>query len=244
MCGSFVSLNRFAVRPKTQALANGEKRVVEWQRVDYLDDRIALFDTVFWEPEDTTSLRKLIFLTDAFRDKTILEIGTGSGLVSLCCLQQHAASVLATDINPNAIDCAQFNADRRGFSDRLDLRLVRQSAPEGYVVVGANERFDFIISNPPWEDDIPKTIDEFALYDPGFRLLDSILRDLRSHLKPNGSALLAYGCVSAIRAVHEIAPRYDLRVETLDSRSLDDLEEVFLPGMLLRVTPNPDPARK
>ena len=212
-------------------------RIQQWHRVDYLRGRIAQFRTVFWEPGDTTSLRKLIFLTEEFRGKRILEIGTGSGLISLCCLQAGAGRVVATDINPNAIDCARFNAAQRNYENALDLRLVRQVAPEAYSVIRPQEKFDIIISNPPWEDDVPRRIDEFALYDPGFRLLDSLLRELKRHLNSDGYALLAYGCVSAIRAVISTAARYQLKVEILDNRSLDELDEVFLPGMLLKVSP-------
>ena len=58
---------------------------VRVQYVDGFPERIAVFQTVFWEPRDTTSLRELIATTDLVRGKTVLEIGTGSGLVSLCC---------------------------------------------------------------------------------------------------------------------------------------------------------------
>ena len=227
-----------AVTRQMTSVSNEQRMIRDWKRVDYLDGRVARFHTVFWEPKDTTSLRQRIFLSDVFRDREILEIGTGSGLISLCCLQVGASRVVATDINPNAIENARFNARQRGYLDRFELRLVRESSPGAFAVIPAGEKFDYVISNPPWEDGVPNQVDDYAYYDPGFRLLDSLLAELEDRLKPGGCALLAYGCVSAIRAVYETAPRYGLRVETLDDRNLDELEEVFLPGMLLRVVPD------
>ncbi|MCA8996082.1 MAG: 50S ribosomal protein L11 methyltransferase, partial [Planctomycetaceae bacterium] len=74
--------------------------IQEWVLVDDFDQRLALFPTVFWDPRDSFSLRDLIRETDLVQDKTILEIGTGSGLISLCCLKAGASHVVATDVNP------------------------------------------------------------------------------------------------------------------------------------------------
>ena len=72
-----------------------------------------------------------------------------------------------------------------------------------YVVLSPTERFDVIISNPPWEDASPKSWSEYALYDPGFQLMESILAGFAQHAKPGGKLMLAYGCVDAILAVQE-----------------------------------------
>jgi tRNA1(Val) A37 N6-methylase TrmN6 len=100
-----------------------------------------------------------------------------------------------------------------------------------------------IISNPPWEDQHPQSIDEYALYDHGFELLDSLLSQLGERLNPGGKALLAYGNVTAIRKAIELGGKYDLNVEVLDERAIDELPENFLPGMLLEFScPAPSPS--
>lgn len=206
-------------------------------RVAELPFDIVVFDTVFWEPRDTTSLRKLIHATDLVRDRTVLEIGTGSGLVALCCLHAKARRVVATDVNPNAIANIRYNAEMLELLDRLETRRVPLQDSSAFAVLQPDERFDLIISNPPWEDDRPESIDEYALYDQGFLLLDSLLSQLADRLNPAGKALLAYGNVTAIRKAIELAPNYNLDVQVLDDRDVNDLPENFLPGMLLEVTP-------
>ncbi|MFV0444697.1 MAG: 50S ribosomal protein L11 methyltransferase [Planctomycetaceae bacterium] len=220
-------------------------RIVSWGLVDEWTQPLAIMETVFWEPDDTASLRQRIRESDAVHGKRGLEIGTGSGLLSLCCLQAGARQMVATDINPQAIQCAAYNAHRLGLANRIELRQVGLDAPGAFAVIEPTERFDLIVSNPPWEDQTPNQIAEFALYDPNFALLRSLLAGLRDHLTPTGRAWLAYGNVTGIRTLLAEAPAHGLQSRVLDERSLDTLPENFLPGMLIELVPivkDPPPA--
>lgn len=208
---------------------------------DGFPQQLAVFETVFWELRDTTSLRELIQTTDLVRGKEVLEIGTGSGLVSLCCLKAGASRVVATDVNPAAVANAMYNARNLELDERFDVRQVSLEESSAFSVIGEAERFDFIISNPPWEDQRPNAIEQYALFDERFELLRSLLADLRSHLKPGGRALLAYGCVEAVRKVKQLAAEFGLKIQILDDRNIDALEPVFLPGMLVEVIPEQRP---
>jgi release factor glutamine methyltransferase len=217
--------------------SEAEPVIRSWEYVDGFPERIAVFQTVFWEPRDTDSLRELIETTDLVRGKAVLEIGTGSGLVSLSCLRAGAATVVATDVNPNAIENARYNANLLGVADRFDARLVPLDSTSAFAALQPGETFDVIVSNPPWENALPRSIDEYALYDHDFELLRSILSAARARLNPEGRLLLAYGCRDAILTAERIAGTHGLRVRRLDDRTLDDLPEVFIPGMLLEVFP-------
>lgn len=209
--------------------------IVRWERIDGLPRDVAIMESVFWEPADTDSLRQRIFSEARLPGSTVLEIGTGSGLVSLCCLQAGALKVVATDLNLKAIENARFNAAEMGFTERLDARPVPRRAPEAWTVIKPEETFDFIISNPPWENRKPVSVEEFALYDPDFQLLKSLITGARARLRPDGRMWLAYGCVTAIRRIQEVAAEQRLSCTLLDDRSLDSLPEVFLPGMLIEI---------
>ncbi len=210
--------------------------MVRWVKVDDLPNPIVIYDMVFWEPDDTVSLRKLIREQRLVRGKRVLEIGTGSGLLSLCCLKAGASRVVATDINPNAVRNAIYNVMDMGYGSRFDCRQVPRRAPSAWSVIEPQEKFDVIVSNPPWENQKPTTVADFALYDPGFGLMISLMEGVKDHLNPGGRMLLAYGCVSAVRKVEELARIHDLNARIIDDRKLDDLPEVFLPGMLIEIT--------
>jgi release factor glutamine methyltransferase len=209
-----------------------------WQVDDFEKDMVQ-FATVFWEAEDSVSLRKLIRETNLVRDKRVLEIGTGTGLIALCCLQAGARTVVATDINPQAVANARFNwfqLEIPQTTENFDVRLVDADNSGAFAVIASDEQFDVIISNPPWEDGEVQKVEDYAFIDTHFELLESILSGLDQHLTPNGEAYLAYGCVAAIREIYRRAERHGLQVEKLDERELDNLENLFLPGMLLKIT--------
>lgn len=210
--------------------------IVQWASVPELNKDVAIMASVFWEPEDTVSLRRKISAESILKNSHVLEVGTGSGLISLCCLQAGAASVVATDLNPNAVRNALFNAREMGFAERLDVRLVPRRSPGAWTIIPPEMTFDLIISNPPWEDRKPTSVEEFALYDPNFLLLKSLVTGARQRLKPNGRMWLAYGCVTAIRKIQELAALEDLNCTILDERKLESLPETFLPGMLIEIS--------
>ncbi len=214
----------------------GDWNIREWHQVEGLPDALAQFESVFWEPDDTTSLRVYLQTEVDLSGASVLEIGTGTGLIALWCCQLGVASVVATDINPAAVANAKYNAMHLGVDDRIDVRRVSAAEPGPFVVIGQRERFDFVVTNPPWED-APVTEDAaHALYDPGFQLLDALLSDASQHLKPDGRLLLAYGARGAIQRIMEKAPMLGWKVRLYDERELDALPEVFLPGMLLELT--------
>jgi methylase of polypeptide subunit release factors len=182
------------------------------------------------------SLRKLIAETPLVKDKSVLEIGTGSGLLSLYCLKFGARKVVATDVNRLAVENARYNADQLGLGERFEVRLVPLDAPGAYSVIGASERFDLIISNPPWEDVKPEQVEHYAYYDSDFGLLRSLVAGLREHLNPDGRALLAYGSADGIAHVQRLCSEHSLRLRILDDRDPDVLPAVFVPGVLLEVS--------
>ena len=193
------------------------------------------FESVFWEPDDTVSLRKLIAEDNIADGRSVLEIGTGTGLLSLICLSNGAGPVVATDINPAAAANARYNAARLELESDLEVRLVDPESPGAFSVIKPDERFDLIISNPPWEDGTVAEPSEHAFYDPGFALMDSILEGLKKHLNPGGRCLLAYGHSPAITRLLSKAKDLGYQTKVLDDRKLESLDQDFLPGMLIEV---------
>lgn len=210
--------------------------VAQTWEIDEISSReIVQFESVFWEPDDTVSLRKLICSDQAAAHRDCLEIGTGTGLLAILCLQHAAKQVVATDINPAAVANARYNAAMLGVDANLDVRQVTAAEPDAFAVIGDNERFDLIVSNPPWEDGTIHQPADHAYYDPQFALMDSLLDGLPNHLRIDGRCLLAYGHRPAIERLLQAAAERNLITKVLDDRKLDELPTDFLPGMLIEV---------
>jgi len=97
---------------------------------------------------------------------SILEIGCGSGIVSLSAAQANPKNtVLGVDINPKAVACAQANARANGIANATFL------LSDLFSDVPASQKFDYILFNPPY---LPtsraqrlKSPEENAAYDGG-----------------------------------------------------------------------------
>lgn len=78
--------------------------------------------------------------------KTILDIGTGTGIISLMLAQKSKASITAIDIDKEAVEQASINFKASKFSDQLSA--VNLSLQE--FVRSTGEKFDLIVTNPPY----------------------------------------------------------------------------------------------
>ncbi|MDR2206568.1 MAG: methyltransferase [Flavobacteriaceae bacterium] len=79
--------------------------------------------------------------------KNILEIGSGTGLISLMIAQRNpAAKISAIDIDEHACKLASRNFENSPFKTRL------KSFHQDFKTFNPQETFDFIVSNPPYFD--------------------------------------------------------------------------------------------
>ncbi len=76
----------------------------------------------------------------------VLDLGTGSGAIALSLAREWPqAIVLATDASEEALAAARANAATLGLGDRVEFR-----AGHWLEAVGADDRFEVIVSNPPY----------------------------------------------------------------------------------------------
>ena len=128
----------------------------------------------------------------------VLDLGTGSGIIAITlAVERPRSRVVAIDVSPEALAIAQDNAER------LDARNLRLLQGDWLTPLPPNERYDLIISNPPYiaEDD-PHLQQGDLRHEPGLALasgpdgltaLRRIIAEARDFLKPGGALLLEHG---------------------------------------------------
>lgn len=109
------------------------------------------------------------------------DIGTGTGVLAALLAKRGVKQVLATDMSPRALACAQDNMARLGLSDKVQL-LEADLFPEGQAAL--------IVCNPPWVPARAVTTLEHAVYDENSAMLRGFLSGLRAHLTPEGEGWL------------------------------------------------------
>jgi methylase of polypeptide subunit release factors len=157
-----------------------------------LSQPVSLRKSGVFNPRDYYALWAALEEHNFVQGKRVLDLGTGSGPLALIAAHFGAEQVVATDINPAAVKNARQNVERFGWSDRIEVRLVGLEDPSAYSVIREGERFDFILSNPPWDDEIPTNIEEYSEKDPGYQFVTSMIEGLPSVLNAGGELLLLY----------------------------------------------------
>jgi len=149
-------------------------------------------------PDSETLVAAVLENTDANAPCRILDLGTGTGCLLLAVLHSlPKATGLGIDKSPRAVQQAAANAAQLG----LDSRATFQT---GDWFDGVNERFDVILSNPPYitTRDIDLLEPDVRDYDPRLALdggqdgLDPyihIIPELRHFLNPHGAVFFEVG---------------------------------------------------
>jgi release factor glutamine methyltransferase len=128
-----------------------------------------------------------------WRAPRVLDLGTGSGAIALAVAAEWpAAHVTATDASEAALEVARANVEACGLGERV--RLIQD---DWFDAVGADERFEVVVSNPPYiaeseRDTIEAQVREFepegALFSgaSGLEALRQIVDEAPRHLVADG----------------------------------------------------------
>jgi release factor glutamine methyltransferase len=133
------------------------------------------------------------------RDKSVLDLGCGTGLFAVAAAKLGAREVVATDLDPAAVLCARRNAERNGA--RLDVLQGSLFEPV------AGRTFDLVVSNPPqtpWPG-APKGTKLAG--DDGLHYFEPLLEQLPRHLEPGGQFLTFLISVADTRRFEDLLRR-------------------------------------
>jgi len=158
---------------------------------EYNDTYYYIHENVY-EPAEDTFL--LVDNLQVDRKDRVLEIGTGTGLVAVTAAKK-SMKVVATDLNPHAIECASKNIiTNRTYNVELRHGDLFETV-EG-------EKFDLILFNTPYlptgkEETVNEDLN--AAWDggeDGRDVIDRFLDGLLEHLNPEGRVQLVQSSLS------------------------------------------------
>jgi len=153
--------------------------------------------------------------------RTVLDIGTGSGIIAIA-LAKHLASarITAIDQSSGALELAGINVKSFGLEDRISLVQADLFPQE-------NSRFDCIVSNPPYipSDQIAVLQPEVSQFEPAMALdggtdgLDFYRRiagGIVGHLNHPGLVALEVGMGQAeevVRMMSQVLPASEIIIK-------------------------------
>lgn len=126
----------------------------------------------------------------------VLDLCTGSGAIAVSAARAGAGRVVAADLSRRAVATAWLNAVVNGVGRRV---RVRRTDLYGSI----EERFDFIVSNPPYvpgrDPDAARGVSRAWHAGPdGRALLDPLIAGAPAHLKLGGTLLIVHSEVNGI----------------------------------------------
>ena len=137
-------------------------------------------EMVYYPREDSLLIAKVLENTDV-KGKTVLEIGCGSGFLSVL-LAKKGASVTAVDISEEAVETTKTNAETNG----TKITILKSDL---FSSVGG--KFGLIVFNPPYlpvEDG--ETDFTYAGGLSGRETIERFVSGVKDYLLPNGIVLI------------------------------------------------------
>jgi len=148
-----------------------------------------------YEPAEDTFLLAENLVVD--EHDVVLDIGTGCGILGILAAKR-ARKVVAVDVNPYAVRCAEMNARLNDVMEKMDIRRGDLFEP-----IRKDEKFDVIIFNAPY---LPSEAGEqktwigraWAGGPNGRQLIDRFTSQAPSYLKEGGRVLLVQSTLSNV----------------------------------------------
>lgn len=161
-----------------------------------------------FETEELVS--KVIQYAANFKNPSIVDIGTGSGAIAITLKKKLTSSVTATDISKKALNVAKENALENNASINFK---------EGNLLEPLTEKYDIVVSNPPYiaydeeiMDVVKNNEPHLALYAPnnGIYYYEEILKNIKKYL--NDKYIIAF----------EIGESQGKKIQELSKKYLDN----------------------
>ena len=153
-------------------------------------------------------------------DKKVLELGAGSGMISLFAAR-NGAVVTASDINPLAIESIQTSLEKNKLNGSLLLSDLFQNIPI--------QIFDFVLINPPYYPKTPQNFQEMAFFcGANFEYFEKLFQQMGDYMNEHSKVLmiLSEDCdIDKITAIASIN-HFELNV-VHKTKTLGELNFIF-----------------
>jgi methylase of polypeptide subunit release factors len=173
----------------------------------FLDQRSPLVIAALRPSEYTAALIQVLRANAAcVRGATVLEVGSGCGVVLAALGALGAGSLCGIDIEEDAVSSGMLLLEELGHGKTAEFHLGDMWLPVG------DRRFDLVVANlphfPMGNDPFPGRLTTWSAGGPDGRgLLDPFLEGLRRHLAAAGRAFITHSAFVGVERSREIVER-------------------------------------
>ena len=163
-------------KSKLKKLKSWIKRRIEREPLQYITGKVEFYglrlistpQALIPRPETERLVDITLNSLEKIPEPKILEIGTGSGCVSIAVSNKKPrANILSLDISKNALELAEINAKSNNCKNINFLEM-------DFLSEIPDDKFDILISNPPYisQKEIKNIMPEVKNYEPRIALTD------------------------------------------------------------------------
>ncbi|WP_457324600.1 methyltransferase [Roseateles sp. P5_E11] len=185
----------------------------EGRKVRYLDKEFLVYPDTFWPFADSLPLVRNFTVAPG---ETVLDVGTGSGVIGIFACYQGAGRVVGVDINPAAIQSATHNAQMHGFAGTMTALQSNLFEALG------DEQFDVITANLPFRNKPAHDVVAMSQWDTDFKTNTRFFEGVGRHLKPKGRIYFVQSNFGEIEAMKRLAQTAGLQTRELASEATDE----------------------
>ncbi|HEY6159763.1 MAG TPA: HemK2/MTQ2 family protein methyltransferase [Bacteroidia bacterium] len=199
-----------------------EKRLSRTNEYSHNGIKLSIPPGIF-HPHYFYSTRFLLehLLRENLRNKTFLELGCGSGLISLA-VSKKGARVTASDINPTAVKALKENSGKNG----LELNIIHSDLFTNIPP----QTFDLIAINPPYYRG--KTVNEkdLAWYcGEHHEFFIGLFKSIKDFMHPSTKVFIILSDDCDMPAIKDIAAKNSVTLrESASKRFLLSTERIFI----------------
>jgi release factor glutamine methyltransferase len=159
----------------------------------------------------STKFLSAFLLTQSLRHQSLLELGCGTGFISILCAK-NGAVVTASDVSQHALENISMNVAFNQVSVAIVHSDVFDRVPK--------KTFDWIVINPPYYAKAPANEDEMAWYcGKDFEYFHKLFENLKgfTHATTNTIMVLTQGC--ELEKIFAIADKNRFQLELMRERT-------------------------
>jgi 2-polyprenyl-3-methyl-5-hydroxy-6-metoxy-1,4-benzoquinol methylase len=155
--------------------------------------KLLIKDKVFTpNPKITYSTTQIIKHLPELKDKEVLDLGCGTGVLGIYCLKK-GAKVLLADNEDRAIENTKINLEK----NNLKAEVIKSNLFEKI-----DRKFDYILANLPilnevWDSETSSITERF-------------LKEYKNHIKPNGKVYFSWASFADLEPVKKSVPKCEI----------------------------------
>jgi 16S rRNA G1207 methylase RsmC len=178
-----------------------------------LGKEIIIFPNVM-SPKYDRSSQMMIGMMPTQINKYVLDIGCGTGILSLFCAFQGANDIVSVDVNENAISNSIENFKKYNL---INIKVFQSDLFD--KVTGT---FDTIMFNAPFHGNKARDVLELGTSDYNYLTLYSFFASAKKFLKPNGEILLGFANTGDNNLVKKLIEKNGMHIKDFKERENGD----------------------